>query len=116
MVFFRDSAINYIWGHPDVSPQITKILDHEVRVLLYFGDTDSRCNFVGGQRFAASLGLKRLGRKQPWQFDNFLAGFKTEYEKNLTYITVGGVGHMVPQWQPKGALYFFGQFLKNQPI
>ncbi|KAH7717797.1 Protein F41C3.5 [Aphelenchoides avenae] len=111
------ATINYICGHPDVSPQITKILDHEVRVLLYFGDTDWRCNFLGGQRFAASLGLKRLGGKQPWHFDDgFLAGFKTEYEKNLTYITVGGVGHMVPQWQPRGALNFFGQFLKNKPI
>lgn len=38
-------------------PQITKILNNKVRVLLYFGDTDGVCNFLGGQLFADSLGL-----------------------------------------------------------
>ncbi|KAH7703224.1 Protein F41C3.5 [Aphelenchoides avenae] len=110
------SALNYTGVYKDMSHRIVKIIDNNVRVLLYYGDTDMMCNFVGGQKFADSLDFKRLSKKQAWNFDGFLAGFKTEYEKNLTYITVGGVGHMVPQWQPKGALYFFGQFLKNEPI
>lgn len=50
--------LNYTWEYDDVSPQIMKIVDNNVRVLLYFGDTDRMCNFVGGQKFAASLGLK----------------------------------------------------------
>lgn len=60
--------------------------------------------------------LQKISERSAWTIDGSLGGFKTEYERNLTFITVRGVGHMVPQWQPKGALYFFGQFLKNQPI
>ncbi|KAH7721264.1 Protein F41C3.5 [Aphelenchoides avenae] len=107
---------NYTETEGDMRPQITKIVNSGVRVLLYYGDTDIACNFIGGQEFSNGLGLKKLNEKRAWTVDGFLGGFTTEYEKNLTYITVRGVGHMVPQWQPKGALYFMRQFVKNESI
>ena len=41
-----------------MSPFIKKIVRANVRVLLYYGDTDMACNFMMGQQFAAGLGFK----------------------------------------------------------
>ena len=41
-----------------MAPFVKKILKAHVRVLLYYGDVDMACNFMMGQQFAASLGLK----------------------------------------------------------
>jgi hypothetical protein len=76
----------------DMAPFIKKILAANVRILLYYGDTDMACNFMMGQQFSAGLGLKRSVGKQPWKFDNQIAGFKTIYRGGLTFLTVRGAG------------------------
>ncbi|KAK6019217.1 serine carboxypeptidase, partial [Ostertagia ostertagi] len=78
----------------DMAPFIKKIVAANVRVLLYYGDTDMACNFMMGQQFSDQLGLdKRLTLhlfrtlgKTPWKFDRQIAGFKTLF-KGLTFIT-----------------------------
>lgn len=50
--------MNYTGVYKDMSHRIVKIIDNNVRVLLYYGDTDMMCNFVGGQKFADSLDFK----------------------------------------------------------
>ncbi|KAH7721506.1 Protein F41C3.5 [Aphelenchoides avenae] len=47
----------------------------------------------------------------PWSINSRFGGFKTEYDKNFTFITLRGVGHMVLEWQPTEAEYFMDQFL-----
>ena len=57
-----------------------------------------------------------------------VAGYVTQYAKNLTFITVrgklsqldckltgaaAGAGHMVPQWKPQEALSMLDTFLKG---
>ncbi|XGW09551.1 hypothetical protein V3C99_011661 [Haemonchus contortus] len=99
----------------DMAPFIKKIVAANVRVLLYYGDTDMACNFMMGQQFADQLGLKRTLGKTPWKFDRQIAGFKTLF-KGLTFITVRGAGHMAPQWRAPQMYYAIQQFLLNHPI
>ncbi|VDO71097.1 unnamed protein product [Heligmosomoides polygyrus] len=99
----------------DMAPFIKKIIAANVRVLLYYGDTDMACNFMMGQQFSDQLGLKRTLGKTPWKFDRQIAGFKTLF-KGLTFITVRGAGHMAPQWKAPQMYYAIQQFLLNHPI
>uniref|UniRef100_A0A183CAW5 Carboxypeptidase n=1 Tax=Globodera pallida TaxID=36090 RepID=A0A183CAW5_GLOPA len=100
----------------DMSHFVWKALWANVRVLLFYGDTDMACNFMLGQRFSEMLGLKRLSAKKPWHFDGQIAGFKTAYANGFTFITVRGSGHMVPQRRPAEIEYAFGHFLANRTI
>jgi cathepsin A (carboxypeptidase C) len=102
-----------IYGN--MTPFIKKIIENQVRVLLYYGDTDMACNFMMGQQFSAKLGLRRQLNKTPWKFDKQIAGFKTQY-RGLTFLTVRGAGHMAPQWRAPEMFYVFEQFLLNHPI
>uniref|UniRef100_A0A914HWM5 Carboxypeptidase n=1 Tax=Globodera rostochiensis TaxID=31243 RepID=A0A914HWM5_GLORO len=106
----------YRMQYADVSSLVRKAVDSKLRVLLYYGDTDMACNFLQGQQFSAQLGLEPIVRKKPWHFDGQIGGFKTQYAKGLTFITVRGAGHMVPQWRGPQMDYAFGQFLANRTI
>nr|CAD2182044.1 unnamed protein product [Meloidogyne enterolobii] len=121
-------------------------LNANVRLLLYYGDVDGVCNFLIGQKFSSQLGFNVRGNfiylkinlklktpKQAWIVDKQIAGFKTEYDRGVTFTTskgklfldlkkfffnfsVRGGGHYVPQTNPKEALYMFKQFLDNKPL
>lgn len=89
-----------------------KLLSLGLRALVYNGDTDMACNFLGDQWFVEDLGLQRTSSYLSWIQDNQVAGFYQQFG-NLTFLTVKGAGHMVPQWAPGPALHMFQSFLNN---
>ncbi|XP_023672803.2 lysosomal protective protein [Paramormyrops kingsleyae] len=89
-----------------------KLLGLGLRVLVYNGDTDMACNFLGCQWFVEALNQKETTPYQQWLFDNQVAGFYQQFG-NITFLTVKGAGHMVPQWAPGPAYHMFQSFLSN---
>lgn len=106
---------SYKKQYTDMTPFVQKIVKANVRVLLYYGDTDMACNFMMGQQFASQLGFPRVLGKTPWKYNKQIAGFKTLY-KGVTYITIRGAGHMAPQWRAPETTYAIKQFVLNHPI
>uniref|UniRef100_A0A914MVC5 Uncharacterized protein n=1 Tax=Meloidogyne incognita TaxID=6306 RepID=A0A914MVC5_MELIC len=95
---------------------IKTILNANIRMIFYNGDLDMRCNMLMGQRFTEKLGYKLKTIKQSWIVNGQIGGFKTEYENGLTFTTVRGAGHAVPQYKPQESLYMIKQFLDNKPL
>ncbi|XP_059507552.1 lysosomal protective protein-like isoform X1 [Stegostoma tigrinum] len=89
-----------------------QLLGKGLRVLVYNGDTDMACNFLGENWFVKSLNQQQTLTYQPWIYNDQIAGFYEQYG-NLTFLTVKGVGHMVPQWAPARALKMFESYLTN---
>lgn len=100
--------------YESMSTQYQYLLQH-TRAFLYHGDTDTMCNYIGGEWFADSLGREVLKPYRPWQYNNQTAGFVKDYS-NLTYTTILGAGHMVPTDRPGQALQMFSNFLNNVPL
>ncbi|XP_062328123.1 cathepsin A-like [Osmerus eperlanus] len=98
--------------YPTVKDVYLKLLSVGLRALVYNGDTDMACNFLGDQWFVEQLGQKETTKYQSWIFDNQIAGFYQQFS-NLTFLTVKGAGHMVPQWAPGPALHMFQAFITN---
>ena len=98
-----------IWAYPT-------IIKEGIRVLIYNGDTDMSVPFNGNQAWIKTLGLEI---EKPWvqwrafEDKNYVAGYYIKY-KGLTFCTIKGTGHMVPQWKPKEAYYMFSKFLANE--
>ncbi|TMS32976.1 hypothetical protein L596_000761 [Steinernema carpocapsae] len=101
--------------YSDMKPFVRQIADADVRVLLFYGDTDMACNFLMGQKFAAGLGYRGLLLKSPWTYGRQIAGFKTLYER-VTFLTIRGAGHMAPQWRAPEMFHVVKQFLRDQDI
>ncbi|CAK8684916.1 unnamed protein product [Clavelina lepadiformis] len=100
----------------DMTPQYNQLLkDNNLSILIYNGDTDMACNFLGDEWFVDDLGLKSTRSHVPWYVDGQVAGFVKVFDK-LTYTTIRGAGHMVPQWAPKYAFVMFEKFIHKKPF
>lgn len=109
-----DVEFGYRRIYDTMAPQVLTLLQNGKRGLVYNGDVDMACNFLGDSWFSDSLGLSVVKDYQEWHFDNQVAGFFKQY-KGLTFLTIKGSGHMVPQDKPGPAFKMISSFLYNKP-
>ncbi|XP_040009848.1 cathepsin A-like isoform X2 [Xiphias gladius] len=107
-----DVGYNYTNLYPTMKDVYLKLLSLGLRALVYNGDTDMACNFLGDQLFVEDLGLKATTKYQRWMHEDQIAGFYQEFG-NITFLTIKGAGHMVPQWAPGPAFHMFQSFITN---
>ncbi|XP_054706314.1 lysosomal protective protein-like [Uloborus diversus] len=111
-----DVEIGYKRLYDTMRPQVLELIGSgKLRGLIYNGDVDMACNFLGDEWFANNLGLKVKQKYQIWKFNNQVAGFVKYYDK-LSFLTIRGSGHMVPQDKPGPAFKMISSFLSNTPF
>ncbi|KAJ3697383.1 hypothetical protein LUZ61_001088 [Rhynchospora tenuis] len=86
------------------------------RALIYSGDHDMCIPFTGTEAWVHSLGYKTIDKWRPWFFNDQVAGYVRGYDYNLTFLTVKGSGHAVPEYKPKEALAFYSRWLSGTTI
>lgn len=86
------------------------------RALIFSGDHDMCVPFTGSQAWTRSVGYQIVDAWRPWYFGDQVAGYTQGYEHGLTFLTVKGSGHTVPEYKPKEALAFFSRWLAGSPI
>lgn len=86
------------------------------RALIYSGDHDMCVPYTGTEAWTKSLGYKIVDGWRSWKLDNQIAGYLQAYEHNLTFLTIKGAGHTVPEYKPKEALQFYRRWLDGLPI
>jgi len=111
--------LNYNRLYMDMRKQYLKLLGAlKYRVLVYNGDVDMACNFLGDEWFVESLQQEVQVKRRTWTYNTGesqqVGGFVKEFS-NLAFLTVKGSGHMVPTDKPIAAFTMFSRFLKRQP-
>jgi hypothetical protein len=114
------------------------------RILVFNGDTDPCMQFQGTEDTVAAFGLctTQGGDWRPWFFKPSaapaglilnkspywgrplshrpgpvqLAGYVTNYDLNVSFVTVHDAGHMVPMYQPEVTLHMFQRVLAGAPL
>ncbi|KAL8139060.1 hypothetical protein V2J09_005061 [Rumex salicifolius] len=86
------------------------------RALIYSGDHDMCVPYTGSQAWTSSMGYKIIDEWRPWTSNDQVAGYTQSYQKNLTFLTVKGSGHTVPEYKPQEALDFYSRWLAGKPI
>ncbi|KAK0421993.1 hypothetical protein QR680_007305 [Steinernema hermaphroditum] len=90
--------------------QLTKISQKKFRILVYNGDVDTVCNFIGDAKFIRTLAIDHKlseSTRLPWFFRKKTGGFVQSYTSSsiaIDVLTVKGAGHMVPMDRPGPAL------------
>jgi serine carboxypeptidase-like clade 1 len=103
--------INYTSVYSSVIPFYPTLMDN-IRILIYSGDVDGAVPFVGTQKWVDSLKRHVVSKWQPWSVGRQVAGYVTIYDK-ITFLTVKGAGHMVPQWKPAQAFRMFQNMMEG---
>ncbi|GAX76569.1 hypothetical protein CEUSTIGMA_g4015.t1 [Chlamydomonas eustigma] len=84
--------------------------------LIYSGDHDLAVPHTGSERWTSELNYPVREVWGPWYVeDHQVAGYSIEYE-GLTYATIKGAGHMVPQTNPREAFAMFQRFISGQSL
>ncbi|XAR72883.1 Carboxypeptidase D [Bertholletia excelsa] len=95
-------------------PIYRRLIASRVHILLYSGDVDAVVPVTGTQYSIDALGLKVLKPWSPWSANSReVAGYRVVYD-GLTFATVRGAGHQVPQFQPGRALALFEKFIAGK--
>lgn len=105
---------------------VPKILE-QIPVLIYAGDADFICNWLGNQAWTEALewpGKKDFNRADVEDLklassDSSAASKSKGYGKvkasgNFTFMQIYGAGHMVPMDQPENSLDFFNRWLGGE--
>lgn len=87
---------------------VVDLLEQNLPVLIYAGDKDFICNWLGNQAWTNSLqwsGAKEFATEKvrDWTVGKKVAGEVKNY-KHFTFLRVFGGGHMVPYDQPENSL------------
>jgi len=98
----------------DFSGDVADLLNDGIPALIYAGDVDFICNYLGNE--AWTLNLEWDGH------DEFVAAKQHDWKGaglartagGLTFLQVYNAGHMVPHDQPKVALNMIGDFLEGK--
>ncbi|KAH9427081.1 hypothetical protein DERP_014340 [Dermatophagoides pteronyssinus] len=104
------NIINYTTIYQDMTSQVKELIDAGLKGLIYNGDFDTVCNYLGDRWFVESLGYKADTEYLPWKYNNQIGGFRQRYGK-LIYQTIMGSGHMAPMDQPGPSQAMFNEFL-----
>lgn len=92
----------------------------EIPVLIYAGDADYICNWLGNQAWTEALEWPgKKGFNQAKISDLTLDDAKKEYGKfkssgNFTFMRIYAAGHMVPMDQPENSLDFLNRWLGGE--
>ncbi|TVU13686.1 hypothetical protein EJB05_37106 [Eragrostis curvula] len=89
------------------------------RVLIYNGDHDLCVPFPGTEAWIKSIGYRVVDRWRPCGLEIYmhicLREIYTEgYDHNLTFLTIKGAGHAVPEYKPKEALAFYSRWMAGE--
>lgn len=95
-----------------------KLLDQGVQVMLYYGDADFNCNWLGGQAVAELInatGFSTAGFTNISTSDNIVHG-QVKQAGLFSFLRIYESGHEVPFYQPLASLEIFERALKGVDI
>jgi cathepsin A (carboxypeptidase C) len=97
---------------------VSELLDKHIPVLIYAGDKDFICNWLGNLAWSEKLIYQdheqfKDQRLKPWYTkDQILAGEVKNY-KHFTFLRIYDAGHMVPYDQPENALDMVNRWVQG---
>ncbi|KAM3377154.1 hypothetical protein P3S68_009567 [Capsicum galapagoense] len=100
-------------GPSSMFPIYRRLFASGLRILLFSGDVDAVVSVTATRYSISAMNLTII---KPWHFwlddTKEVAGYMVVYN-GLTFATVRGAGHQVPQFQPRRAFALLNMFLAN---
>ncbi|KAG8847808.1 hypothetical protein FRB96_001396 [Tulasnella sp. 330] len=102
-------------------PQLGALADSKLKILVWYGDADYICNWVGGLALTREMewyGKHRFGKAHFKDVKISGVGHVGQVINvdNFSFLRVFKAGHKVPFYQPVASLEFLKQVIAKQPI
>mmetsp|Transcript_154414 Transcript_154414/g.273889 ORF Transcript_154414/g.273889 Transcript_154414/m.273889 type:complete len:221 (+) Transcript_154414:2-664(+) len=108
---------NYDWMK-NYDTKIPDVLAAGIRVLVYAGDTDYICNWLGNKKWALAMDWPHqsefnASEDLPYNVSGAVAGRLRSFQ-NFHFMQVFQAGHMMPTDQPKASLQMLEDFITGK--
>ncbi|KDN47962.1 hypothetical protein K437DRAFT_255694 [Tilletiaria anomala UBC 951] len=114
----------------DAASLLIPLIEDDIRVLIYAGETDAMCNWIGNYQWVQALDTSYASEfaaapEAEWLVNGKNAGFvrtatgsssSSKTFGNLAFLKVAKAGHMVPYDQPEAAADMFEKWLANEAL
>jgi len=101
-------------------PQLSTLVNSGLKVLLWAGDADINCNWIGGHNVALAMDWSGKAQLAATPFTNMTingsAVAAIQNVNNFSFARVFQAGHEVPAFQPQAALEIFKQIIAKEPL
>ncbi|XP_062006124.1 serine carboxypeptidase-like 20 [Rosa rugosa] len=108
--------ISYYHDAGSMIPYHRNLTTKGYKAIIFSGDHDMCVPYTGSQAWTSSLGYKVIDQWRSWLSNDQVAGYLQAYENDLTFLTVKGAGHTVPEYKPREALDFYSRWLAGKPM
>uniref|UniRef100_A0A3Q7H4N0 Carboxypeptidase n=1 Tax=Solanum lycopersicum TaxID=4081 RepID=A0A3Q7H4N0_SOLLC len=114
--------LNFTHDAGSMLPYHKNLTTRGYRALIYSGDHDMCVPYTGSEKWTSSLGYAIVDEWRPWytkdQIQGYVqvAGYTQGYANNLTFLTIKGAGHTVPEYKPRESLQFYDNWLQGKKI
>ena len=98
----------------DFSPYVKDLLNAGIPTLIYAGDVDFICNYLGSRAWTRALDWDGRDAFQGAAEHDWKGAGLARSAQGLTYLQVYDAGHMVPSDQPDVALDMIATFLRGE--
>jgi len=110
-LFMADFMKSYHKGIPD-------LLHDGLKVLIYAGDVDYICNWLGNKKWVKALEWDgkeefNLAEDKPWNLTKGETAGRLRTYKNFQFLQIYNAGHMVPMDQPLAASEMLNSWLEG---
>lgn len=101
-------------------PQLSALANSGMKILIWAGDADINCNWLGGH--ASALAMDWYGNEtlHNTPFTNMTINgtpvAAVQNVDNFSYARVYDAGHLVPAYQPQAALEIFSQVIRKEQL
>lgn len=112
-----DDALSRLDYIRDCTPEIAQLIQSDVRVLVYYGELDWICNWMGGYQWSLDFdwpGKQAYAQAQGVDFQGIGQLFFAAEYPNFKFLKFFAAGHLVPMDQPANALLMLSAFINNQ--
>lgn len=97
----------------DYAPFVADLANDGIRVMIYAGDCDFICNYMGNKAWALDLEWNHKEEFNAEDDKEFLDGGLVRVFQSFVFLQVYEAGHMVPSDQPEFSLAMIKEFMKD---
>ncbi|KAL7327024.1 hypothetical protein PS15p_209280 [Mucor circinelloides] len=109
------------WMRPYVN-EVPKLLEDDIKILIYAGDADFICNWMGNKAWTIQLpwsGHEEFSNANDTEWYSDIAGkqageLRKTDDGRFAFLRVFGAGHMVPYDQPESGLDMLQQWVRGE--
>ncbi|RDB17178.1 Carboxypeptidase S1 [Hypsizygus marmoreus] len=101
-------------------PQLGQLADSRLKILIWAGDADINCNWLGGHASVVAMDWYGQTRLRNTPLTNMTINGITvaaiQNVDNFSFARVYAAGHEVPAFQPEASFEIFRQMLRHEPL